>query len=299
MSLDGMLRARKDLEMHHPATEEEAVYLLTPTAEQNDYFHRNKRRKDRKLEVYVSKLFTRRFNIISMICFTISMFFFFLWQVLGYERVLVSWLTAFRRSQSLQPPRCVDTPDRGYQCQPQISHYWGQYSPFFSIPSDISTDLPQTCTITFAQVLSRHGARDPTSSKTQVYNSTITKLKTNVRTFSGKYAFLSSFVYSLGADQLTLFGEQEMINSGITFYNRYKELARQSTPFIRSSGEARVVESAQNFSQGFHQAKTSEKVMDFVYPYPILVISEGDGFNNTCVQSAVVNVLADLQKSES
>ncbi|KAL8814883.1 MAG: hypothetical protein Q9223_005933 [Gallowayella weberi] len=187
----------------------------------------------------------------------------------------------FLPSSSLQPPRCGDTPDEGYQCQPQLSHSWGQYSPFFSVPSEISAAVPDKCRITFAQVLSRHGARDPTASKTKVYNATIQKLKSNVRQFSGKYAFLERFQYTLGADELTLFGQQEMINSGIEFYNRYEKLTKKNTPFIRASGQERVVESARNFSQGFHQAKTSDKRVDSDYPYPILTIPEGDGFNNT------------------
>ncbi|KAL8697380.1 MAG: hypothetical protein Q9224_002348, partial [Gallowayella concinna] len=184
-------------------------------------------------------------------------------------------------SLSLQPPRCVDTPDKGYQCQPRLSHSWGQYSPFFSVPSEISATVPRNCKVTFAQVLSRHGARDPTSSKTKVYNATIQKLKSNVHQFSGKYAFLDRFQYNLGADQLTLFGEQEMINSGIAFYDRYEKLTKQNTPFIRASGEERVVVSARNFSQGFHQAKTSDKKVDSDYPYPVLILPEGEGFNNT------------------
>lgn len=114
-----------------------------------------------------------------------------------------------------------------------------------------------------------------------MYNNTIQKLKANVNRFSGKYHFLNTFVYSLGADQLTTFGEQEMVNSGIAFYNRYEKLAQASTPFIRSSGEARVVVSAQNFSQGFHEAKTSKKVLDADYPYPVLVVPESKGSNNT------------------
>ncbi|KAI4246802.1 MAG: hypothetical protein L6R40_001831 [Gallowayella cf. fulva] len=119
------------------------------------------------------------------------------------------------------------------------------------------------------------------ASKTKVYNATIRKLQSTVHQFSGKYAFLNRFQYTLGADQLTVFGEQEMINSGIAFYNRYDALAKRNTPFIRASGEERVVVSARNFSQGYHQAKTSDKKADTIYPYPILVISEGDGFNNT------------------
>ncbi|KAI4172504.1 MAG: hypothetical protein LQ343_003498 [Gyalolechia ehrenbergii] len=261
MSLGSVLRARKDMEAQHSEDPDEAAYLLTPSAEQNDRLRRSRYRSWNKS---LSLFLTRHTRSIPMLCLGIFAFFFI-----------------FSRSQSLRPPRCVDTPERGYQCEPQISHYLGQYSPFFPIPSDSSNGVPKSCTITFAQILSRHGARDPTASKTEVYNNTIQKLKANVNRFSGKYHFLNTFVYSLGADQLTTFGEQEMVNSGIAFYNRYEKLAQASTPFIRSSGEARVVVSAQNFSQGFHEAKTSKKVLDADYPYPVLVVPESKGSNNT------------------
>ncbi|KAL8950718.1 MAG: hypothetical protein Q9222_003254 [Ikaeria aurantiellina] len=126
-----------------------------------------------------------------------------------------------------------------------------------------------------------HGARDPTASKTNKYASTIQYIKSSARQFLGIYHFLDTFEYTLGADQLTLFGEQQMINSGIAFYNRYEMLAQQNTPFVRSSGEERVVESARNFSQGFHQAKTSNGQDDPDYPYSVLVIPEETGSNNT------------------
>ncbi|KAI4207105.1 MAG: hypothetical protein LQ348_000689 [Seirophora lacunosa] len=148
---------------------------------------------------------------------------------------------------------------------------------------DIPDVVPTSCEITFAQVLSRHGARDPTASKTKLYRRTIQKLQDNVKQFSGKYSFLTNFTYSLGADQLTVFGERQMIHSGMAFYGRYKKLATQSIPFIRASGEARVVQSAQNFSQGFHDAKSTDHKVDANYPYPILVIPEGNAFNNTWV----------------
>ncbi|KAF2223698.1 histidine phosphatase superfamily [Elsinoe ampelina] len=172
-----------------------------------------------------------------------------------------------------------DSVDKGYQCSTDISHNWGQYSPWFSVPSTISTALPSGCEYRTVQVLSRHGARDPTASKTKTYNATITKLQAAVDTFTGKYAFLNDYVYNLGADQLTLFGEQQMINSGIHFYNRYASLARKDTPFIRASGEDRVVESALNWTQGFHTAK-SKTESDSSYPYPLLTISEAPGQAN-------------------
>ncbi|EME87205.1 uncharacterized protein MYCFIDRAFT_147886 [Pseudocercospora fijiensis CIRAD86] len=177
-----------------------------------------------------------------------------------------------------------DSVQSGYQCQPQISPFWGPYSPFFSVPSSISSHVPRGCTVTFANILSRHGARDPTASKTKLYNATIQKIHANTERYPDKYAFLKDYQYDLGADQLTLFGEQEMINSGTKFYQRYELLANHVTPFIRSSSEDRVLESALNWTQGFHSAKKADPLTlgrDSAYPYPIVVISEAEGSNNT------------------
>ena len=155
------------------------------------------------------------------------------------------------------------------------------------MPSEISSDVPEQCRLTFVQVLSRHGARDPTAGKTAQYAQLIARVRANVRNFTGDFAFLANYTYTLGADDLTLFGQQEMITSGITFYNRYQNLTREFTPFFRSSGEARVVESAENFTQGFHQAKSADEnaSCEDPYPYPILVISEAPGINNTLSHS--------------
>ena len=137
--------------------------------------------------------------------------------------------------------------------------------------------------MTFVQVLSRHGARDPTALHTVSYNQTIQQIQENVDTFVGDYAFLQDYVYTLGADQLTPFGEQELVNSGIKFYQRYQSLTRHSSPFFRSSGQARVVESAQNFTQGYHRARSTDRRANTsdAFPYSILVIPEADGSNNT------------------
>ncbi|EGP87805.1 uncharacterized protein MYCGRDRAFT_70665 [Zymoseptoria tritici IPO323] len=190
---------------------------------------------------------------------------------------------------SASPPtyggRSCDSVQNGYQCQPRISHFWGQYSPWFSVESSIPNQVPPKCEISFAQVLSRHGARDPTASKSKAYNATVQKVHATAKSYPGNYAFLKDYEYTLGADQLTLFGEQQMINSGTNYYQRYQHLASKCTPFIRSASEARVVESAQNWTQGFHAAKTADRSSkpngDSTYPYPMVVISEASGSNNT------------------
>lgn len=151
------------------------------------------------------------------------------------------------------------------------------------MPSEISADVPLLCSVSFAQILSRHGARDPTAAKTAKYNATIAKVKKNVAksAFTGKYAFLDNYTYTLGADQLTVFGQNEMVNSGLKYYQRYAGLARQAVPFVRSSGEDRVVESAQNWTQGFTQAKSGDRWANHAYPSVNVVISEAAGSNNT------------------
>lgn len=186
------------------------------------------------------------------------------------------------RPSTISATAC-DTVEAGYQCKDNISHSWGQYSPYFTVPSTISDVVPGDCQVTFAQILARHGARFPTASKTAQYNATIQQLHQNVKSYKGKYAFLQDYVYSLGADDLTLFGQQQMINAGTKFYGRYRDLTRSQTPFFRSASEARVLESAQNFTQGFHNAKSRDPAArgGDSFPYSMVVIQEGNGENNT------------------
>jgi hypothetical protein len=170
-----------------------------------------------------------------------------------------------------------DTVNTGYQCDTDISHNWGNYAPYFSVPSDISNETPVGCTISFVNLLSRHGARFPTTSKTTDYEDLFEQIHSQTTSYSEAYEFIKNYTYDLGANDLTAFGQKEMINSGVKFFDRYKTLTELYTPFFRSSSDGRVVESAQNFSQGFHKARGP---IDPSYPYPILVISEDDGQNN-------------------
>jgi Histidine phosphatase superfamily (branch 2) len=171
--------------------------------------------------------------------------------------------------------------------------FLGLIFPSFSVPSDISAEVPNGCRITLAQILSRHGSRDPTASKTKSYNDTITAIKANVTTFTGKYGFLNNYDYLLGADQLTTFGQNELVNSGIKFFERCSHLAASSTPFVRSSSEARVVKSAQNWTQGYHNALVSAGFVDAGYPFPIIVISEDPDSNNTLNHAICTNFESD------
>jgi Histidine phosphatase superfamily (branch 2) len=164
-----------------------------------------------------------------------------------------------------------------------LSRIWGQYSPYFDAPSDISSDLPSTCRYTFGQILSRHGARYPTAFKSWSYQALIDRVKTDVLSFSGPYKFLENYSYQLGADELTAYGKEEMSLSGKSFYARYHDLTRNHLPFIRASGQDRVVMSAKMFSEGYHQANLADKTAPGKFPNPPVrvIISEEAGSNNT------------------
>ena len=171
----------------------------------------------------------------------------------------------------------------GYICNPTISRFWGQYSPYFSVPSEVSADVPAQCEVIFAQVISRHGARDPTKVKSQAYRKLIEQIKSRTTKFEGKYAFLEDYEYTLGEDQLTQFGRQQMSFSGQLFYSRYKNLIEKKQPFVRASGQQRVIESAEEWVKGLLKVQNAERGVkeEPIEQYPIVVISENEGMNNT------------------
>ncbi|KAH6658995.1 histidine phosphatase superfamily [Truncatella angustata] len=176
----------------------------------------------------------------------------------------------------------------GFQCKTDISHFWGQYAPYYSVHSDISRSIPKDCDVTFAQILSRHGARDPTLSHTIAYAALITRIHQNVQDYGKHFKFIKDYNYTLGADQLSDFGRQQLVNSGLKFYKRYQDLTRAEAPFVRSAGQYRVVESADYWTRGFHQARVEDKEAKFTdpFPYDILEIPEGSAFNNTLSHDA-------------
>ncbi|KAH8172699.1 histidine phosphatase superfamily (branch 2) domain-containing protein [Sarocladium implicatum] len=171
-------------------------------------------------------------------------------------------------------PRCEWTAN----CTDTSPHSWGQYSSFFSVPSEISPDIPDECDVTFALVLSRHGARDPTSSKSDLYRGIIERIQSSVSDFSPGFEFLKDFEYKLGSEQLTEFGTQQMVDSGERFYQRYQHLAKHEEPFVRAAGSQRVIDSATNFTKGYYEARGKGAVED---PRDVLVVPEGNGSNNT------------------
>lgn len=170
------------------------------------------------------------------------------------------------------------------QCTDTPSDHWGQYSPFFSPPSTIDPSIPPSCNLTFALVLSRHGSRFPTARMAKDFKKLLKRIRGSVQDYGRGYEFLKHQTLDLGAEELTAYGQMEMLHSGTAFYERYEGLARHSDPFVRASGSGRVIMSAHNFSQGFYRRRhgsLSHNAANAHPKSPVLVLPEGRGYNNT------------------
>lgn len=193
-------------------------------------------------------------------------------------------LSSTRPEKLTRRPRACNTVNGGYNCFTDISHRWGQYSPFFSLAAEgVSDAVPNQCHVTFVQVLARHGARFPTESKSLKYAELVADIKANATSFDGDAAFLRDYNYTLGSDDLTPFGERQMYSSGVNFYQRYSHLTRDIVPFIRAAGSSRVVASAEKFIQGFQETKNADRCVVGRQPTPKVnvIISEQTGSNNS------------------
>ncbi|OBT40688.1 hypothetical protein VE00_08888 [Pseudogymnoascus sp. WSF 3629] len=178
--------------------------------------------------------------------------------------------------------------NNGYQCHPEISHHWGQYSPYFTVPSEISADTPASCEITFVQMLARHGARYPTYTKAILYKRLVGHILTTVGNIEGKlegkYEFLRSYKWRSAADKLTIVGIQQLTNMGYKHYRRYQSLAKDTIPFIRSTDQDRMMASALWWMEGFEIARREDPEHtgpDYDEGYPALLIPEHPDFNNS------------------
>ncbi|KAM5370565.1 hypothetical protein ACJZ2D_008498 [Fusarium nematophilum] len=215
-------------------------------AERLENWHEDYRRRE-----------TRRWSYLVMVISTIALV-----TVLGF------WV-----HEGDLPPGC----EYDGSCN-DISRLWGQYVSFFSVPSEIDASTPDNCEVTLGLVLSRHGARYPTETKTDAYNATVARIQRSAKKYGKGYEWLRGYTYGLGAADLTDFGQQQMVDSGKAFYVRYIGLAEKTEPFIRASGSDRVIMSSHNFTQGFYLSR-GESGDDYVDD--ILIIPETPGVNNT------------------
>ncbi|KJZ78071.1 hypothetical protein HIM_02708 [Hirsutella minnesotensis 3608] len=183
-------------------------------------------------------------------------------------------LAAIYSRGSADEERCVDS---GH-CPVPSPRTWGQYSPFFSVPSEIVATTPAECRLTFGLVLSRHGARYPTLGKAKAYRAMLERVRSLVKDYGSGFEFVEHFVLDDESDRLTSFGEAQMVDSGASFLHRYRDLALDRDPFIRASGSDRVVMSSHNFTQGFFKGQ-GKSASDAIAR--ILVLPEKTRFNNS------------------
>ncbi|KAK2595912.1 hypothetical protein QQS21_006507 [Conoideocrella luteorostrata] len=217
--------------------------------------------RDRVQQVFDERATRSRFFKLSMATMLLAVILFF--------------SVAFGRNRA-DPKSCADSAS----CTYNPHKHWGQYSPYFSAPhGSIKPEVPSGCEVNFASVLSRHGSRYPTENKSKAYKKLIERIQKDVKNFGKGFEVIKQYKYTLGVNNLTSYGENELIKSGKTFFKRYQKLAEESThPFVRSSGSDRVVLSAERFLHGFYKAKGKDGGK---YLKDILVIPEGEGFNNT------------------
>jgi hypothetical protein len=116
------------------------------------------------------------------------------------------------------------------------------------------------------------------------YAMLVAVIQQTATSFPDEFAFLKTYNYTLGADLLSDAGRQEMVNSGAHFYRRYSALVEKNAPFVRSSGQDRVIESANKWLAGFAQAakNSTPAAIDVTIP-------EGAGMNNTLSHEICTN----------
>ncbi|KAF9522116.1 histidine phosphatase superfamily [Crepidotus variabilis] len=184
---------------------------------------------------------------------------------------------------------------------PNIERPWGAYTPYFSV--EPYKPPPPDCKITQVNIIQRHGARYPTSQAGPHIQAAVAKLQSVSEYKDKRLDFLKNYTYTLGVEDLVPFGALEAQLAGQITYDRYSHLGLLSLslsqapspnnlPFIRSSGDQRVVDSARNWTFGF--SKASHGIYE---PTVSVIIEAGEGKNNTLSGRSCPN--ANLPSSSS
>ncbi|KAK1948724.1 histidine acid phosphatase [Colletotrichum sublineola] len=170
----------------------------------------------------------------------------------------------------------------GREIQEPKSHFWSWNSPFYPVPSEIDPAIPAGCEVTFVQVLSRHGSKYPKAREMQHAEALIKRIQASV-SGDGLEILKSNDLIPRHVEQLSPFGKKESLDSGRSFYNRYKDLAANNDPFIRSVSEDRVVETASLWKKGFYQLRRGDDSddTDKKTAKRIQIIPMTEGFNNS------------------
>ena len=153
----------------------------------------------------------------------------------------------------------------------------GYLSPYFPSPGFGVNEypLPRDAEIVQMQMLSRHGARYPTS------DADVETLGQKIANASGKahfnkrLEFLTEWKYQLGKEILVPKGREELYESGVLHAYMYGHLYNPNTKLIvRTTTQDRMLKSAENWLAGFFGLEWTRNAT-------IEVIIEQGGFNNS------------------
>ncbi|KIR56112.1 acid phosphatase [Cryptococcus gattii Ru294] len=196
---------------------------------------------------------------------------------------------AYNDDTSNNYPLVADQPSNSSSGNFDVFKYWGNLSPWYSVPSsfyglnDTSPLIPDGCSVTQVHLLYRHGARYPTSGAGP--STFAAKLATAAAqgggfNATGDLSFLNTWTYKLGAELLTPFGRLQNFELGVAFRQQYGELLNNFTeqgalPVFRTESQDRMVKTAENFAAGFFG------VPEYLDQVSIELMVETSGVNNT------------------
>lgn len=137
-----------------------------------------------------------------------------------------------------------------------VSEHLGNLSPYFPapVPLGMETALPGDCTVEQVMLMQRHGARYPLVSELAFITGLVEKLGNHSTAIQkarlpASLAFLKDgYVSTLGHDDLTAPGRQELFDHGVKFALTYPHLKASS---LLVGAQDRVIESAQWFANGY------------------------------------------------
>ncbi|KAI9045878.1 histidine phosphatase family protein [Aspergillus affinis] len=191
---------------------------------------------------------------------------------------------------------------------------WANLAPWSEVPSfnNISKGVPRGCELSQAHVLHRHAQRYPTSFKLDgggidAFNeklSNYSRAHNTTEIASGPLRFLNDWVDLVGKDTLLPTGAATEASSGARIWSRYGRFlyrggsngpepgverwnsslnvypngTERPKPIFRTTTQGRILESARWWLSGFFD---NEGANSSYSEYDLVVIPEGDGYNNT------------------
>ncbi|GAB1525295.1 hypothetical protein RhiTH_008453 [Rhizoctonia solani] len=165
-----------------------------------------------------------------------------------------------------------------YQLDPELISHLGPYGPRRAVSSQISSEIPEGCSVSMISILQRHGARYPTGDGEGArIDAALDKLSRVTNTTDPSLEFVLGFKYPYVADQMVSLGQRQMYVSGQIIAQKYASLGPKI--FVRSTAEERIAESAGWWEQGFKGDPFDVPVSGL--PHPAVAMPVSDKFNNT------------------